>query len=256
MKKLTAFLLLATLAVISFAQVAKDSKMPVTTKSDKALALYMEAMTSFEDVNFNAANTHLIDALKADPDFFMANYQMAMSNIGNKEKMTPYANAALNCKAKLSRAEELIKSSLSRLVADPKADVRDIGLKLVEMYPRDIMAYYFLNSFQGMAQDIAGCEKTLLKGLDITNNPAPVYNMLGYTYLNLKMPDKACKAFDKYIELAPKNPNAYDSKGDYFMSTKEYRKAYDSYMKAHSIDTAWSYKNAQKAKHLADSLGI
>jgi hypothetical protein len=40
------------------------------------------------------------------------------------------------------------------------------------------------------------------------------------------------------------------------MNIKEYRKAYDSYMKAHSIDSVWSYDKALRAKQLADSLGL
>ncbi len=66
----------------------------------------------------------------------------------------------------------------------------------------------------------------------------------------LNQNDKAEAAFNKYIELAPDNPNVYDSKGDYYMNIKDYGKAYDTYMKAYALDTQWGLKKAQKAKQL------
>ena len=57
-------------------------------------------------------------------------------------------------------------------------------------------------------------------------------------------------AFDRYIELDPKNPNAYDSKGDYFMFVKKYEKAYESYMKAYYMDPSFSHDKAEIAKKM------
>jgi lipoprotein NlpI len=68
--------------------------------------------------------------------------------------------------------------------------------------------------------------------------------------------DEARAAFDKYIELAPNQPNPYDSKGDYFMEVKDYKNAYQSYMKAHELDSLWGVKKAEKAKIMMDSTGV
>ena len=81
-------------------------------------------------------------------------------------------------------------------------------------------------------------------------NPAAFYNQLGYAYLTLKQSDKAEEAFDKYIELEPKNPNVYDSKGDFYMFIKKYDKAYESYMTAYSMDPSFSHDKAEMAKQL------
>jgi tetratricopeptide (TPR) repeat protein len=68
--------------------------------------------------------------------------------------------------------------------------------------------------------------------------------------LTLKQIAKAEEAFDKYIELEPKNPNVYDSKGDYYMYIKKYDKAYESYMTAYSMDPSFSHEKADIAKQL------
>ena len=72
--------------------------------------------------------------------------------------------------------------------------------------------------------------------------------------MNFEKYEEAANAFDKYIELSPNHPNPYDSKGDYFMKIKDYRNAYESFMKAHEIDSLWSFKKAMNAKAIADSL--
>lgn len=256
MKNLVVFLFLIALGVISCNHTPQDGKMPITTKSETALELYKDALKSFEDFQLSQSLERLLSAKNNDPDFFMVNFYLSLYNLGNKEKFNEYANAAVNCKAKLSDAEELMKSSLTKLIDNQEADVTDVGKKLIEMYPKDVWAYWFLFSYQNIIKDNNGSIETLKKALEITENPAPVYNMLGYSYMQIEKNDEAAAVFDKYIELAPNNPNVYDSKGDYFMNIKDYNKAYDSFMKAYSLDSTWSYKKAQKAKQLADSLQL
>lgn len=240
---------------MSYSQTAKDNKMPVTTSSKQALAFFNEALKRFDNVDLTKGRDLLMKSLKEDPDFFMANYQMALyySWVGNFEKFFEYAGEAINCKTKLSQAEELLKSAIIKLKDDPKADVTEDGRKLVELYPLDINAYNNLIYFQSFINDINGELETLNKALKIAEDKAPIYNQLGYVYMSLKKNDEAEECFDKYIELAPKNPNVYDSKGDYFIYIRDYRKAYESYMKAYVLDTAWGLEKARKAKQLYES---
>jgi len=171
-------------------------------------------------------------------------------NSGNEEKFKHYGNAALNCKAKLSAAEKLIKGTMVILMEKKDAYLTGVGKKLVEMYPKDVAAYYLLLDYQDRVGDINGSHETLLKALEITERPAPVYNMLGYSYMSLNQNDKAEVAFDKYIELVPDNPNIYDSRGDFYMNIKEYGKAYDTYIKSNALDPQWGLEKAKKAKHI------
>jgi len=255
MKKEFIIFLICALGLQSFGQSATKDKMPVTTNSKSALAFYNEAMKCFEDVDLTKGRDLLFKSLEEDTDFFMANYQMSLyySWVGDFDKFFEYAGTAINCKARLSQAEDLLKNALTELKGDLKSDVTGYGMKLVEMYPGDINAYNNLFYFQSFINDVDGELETLNKALKIAGNPAPVYNQLGYVYMSLKQNDKAEAAFDKYIELAPKNPNVYDSKGDYYMNIRNYRKAYESYMKAYLIDSDWSHEKALKAKQLYES---
>lgn len=250
MKRLVLALVLVSVGMISYPQ-TKGKMMPVTTSSRKALALYNQAVKYYDAVNIDKAVETFNDALREDPDLFMANYQLALYSLMNEspENFRSFSNIAINCKAKLSEGEELLKEALVRL-RDGSEDVTDLGRKLVDMYPGDPASYNQLISFQSITGGIEEMVETILKAITVSGDPAPFYNQLGYAYLNLKQEDKAEESFDKYIELDPRNPNVYDSKGDYFMYVKQYGKAYESYMKAYSIDPSFSEEKARMAQQL------
>ncbi len=251
MKRMFLLTMLLLPGMMIFSQPVKDKDMPVTTNSKSALSYYNQAMKYFDDVNLNKAIETCKKALDQDPDFFMANYQLASYYLLNRsaDNFDEYADAAINCKAKLSDAEELLKEALVSL-KQGHINVTDLGKKLVEMYPNDPNSYNNLVSFQSLAGDSTGIVVTLNKAIKIAPGFASFYNQLGYAYLTLKQNDKAEEAFDKYIELEPKNPNAYDSKGDYYMYIKKYDKAYESYMTAYSMDPSFSHEKAAIAKQL------
>jgi Tfp pilus assembly protein PilF len=251
MKKLYVLILLLSTAMIASSQTVKENQIPVTTNSKSALSFYNEAKKYFDDVNVEKGLEAFKKALDKDPDFFMVNYQLAFFYLLNRssDEFMKYSEAALDCKAELSDAEKLLKDALTRL-KEGQMNVTDVGKKLVNMYPEDPDSYNNLVSFQSLAGDSVGIVETLKKAITIARNPAPFYNQIGYAYLTLKQTDKAKEAFDKYIELDPGNPNVYDSKGDYFMYIKSYDQAYESYMKAYSIDSAFSKDKANAAKQL------
>lgn len=251
MKKLYVLIILLSTGMIAYSQPVKEKLIPVTTTSKSALSYYNEAKKYFDDVNVEKGLEAFKNALDKDPDFFMVNYQLAFFFLLNRssDEFMKYSEAALNCKAELSDAEEILKDALTRL-KQGQMNVTDQGEKLVDMYPNDPDSYNNLVSFQSLAGDSVGVVETLKKAITIAKNPAPFYNQLGYGYLTLKQSDKALEAFDKYIELEPENPNVYDSKGDYYMYIKSYDQAYESYMKAYSINSSFSHNKAETAKKL------
>jgi tetratricopeptide (TPR) repeat protein len=250
MKKLFLFLILFSIGFMIYSQ-QTDKLIPVTTNSKSALSYYNQAMKYFDDVKLDKALETFKKALSQDPDFFMANYQLAFYYLLNRvtDDFHRYADAAVNCKAKLSVAEEQLKDALVN-VTHGHMDITDAGKKLVEMYPNDPNAYTYLINYQSLAGDSTGMIETINKAIKIAVNPGPFYNQLGYAYLTLKQNEKAEEAFDKYIELEPKNPNVYDSKGDYYMYIRKYDKAYESYMIANSMDSSFSHDKAEMAKQL------
>jgi Tfp pilus assembly protein PilF len=251
MKKLFFLMIFLLTGLLIYSRPAQDKLMPVTTSSGSALSLYNQAMKYFDDVKLDQALETFKKSLKQDKDFFMANYQLAFYYLLNRvpDDYEKYSDAAINCKAKLSDAEELLRNALGRF-KQGSTDATDLGIKLVEMYPDDPNSYSNLVYFQSLAGDSVNMVETLKKAINVSANPATFYNQLGYAYLTLKQNDNAKEAFDKYIELEPDNPNVYDSKGDYYMYIRKFDKAYESYMKAYNMDPSFSHDKAEMARQL------
>lgn len=237
-------------------QEVKEEKITITSTSENAKQLFLDAYTAYENGNFTEALSLLKKSVTEDSMFFMGNYNLAMNNFNEPEKFKDYAEKALSCGDELSEAEKILQGSLSSLLENKEAVVTETGKKLVEKYPADIIAYYTLFGQQVAAKDNEGQVSTLKEALKIAENPAILYNAMGYAYLGLEMPDSAKVVFDKYIELKPDKANPYDSKGDYFMYVKEYKMAVENFMKAYELDTTFkiSLKKAEKAKMVIDSM--
>ncbi|MEA1887500.1 MAG: tetratricopeptide repeat protein [Bacteroidota bacterium] len=261
MKKTNALVLLLPVIMVLVTlckQEVKETKIPITTDSETALASFKDGVTAFERVYLNKAMELFDQAMAEDPDFFMPAYYKSLYYkwFGNDEEFRKNAEIALQSQAELSEGELLFKAMLEQWLADPEADVTETAKQLVEMYPEDPQAYMGLATAQTLVNDYSGAVESYKKAIEITEDPAPIYNMLGYAYIELEQYEEADAAFSKYIELEPDLPNPYDSKGDYYMQIEEYGKAYESYMKAYEIDSLWSYNKAMNAKALHDSLQV
>ena len=245
-------------ALIACTQCSGDKMITITSSSENAKNYYDEALTAYHDAYYTRYLNLMVKAIEADNEFFMANYKLAMYSMyaGNRQMFREYGRRADKCNAILSKGEIIMKDALTQLLKKEDSDVRDFGKKLVRLFPGDEEAYLELYYFQDIVKDFRGQKETLEKALKVAHNPAYIYNMLGYVYMSLNKKDEAAKAIDKYIELEPSLPNPYDSKGDYYMFVRDYRNAYNSFMKANSIDSTFSLKKAMNAKHIADSLGI
>lgn len=236
---------------------SKQEKMPITSSSQDAIVLYEKSNEALENVYTHKYNELIDQALDLDPNFFMAAYSGSIYSLwlNNSRDFEKYSDIAANISTRLSRPEKIMQKALIDLVEDNKADVSEYGEKLVKLYPEDKNSYYQLAVYQGFAGNTEGMINTYKKLLEITDNPAPVYNLLGYAYMSADRMEDAEKAFNKYIELAPDHPNPYDSKGDYYMARGDFQKAYEHFMKAYKIDVNFSasYEKAIAARSKIDT---
>jgi Tfp pilus assembly protein PilF len=85
MKRMFLLTMLLLTGTLIFSQPVKDKFMSVTTNSKSALSLYNQAMKYYDDVKLKDALETFKKALNQDPDFFMANYQLAFYYILNRD---------------------------------------------------------------------------------------------------------------------------------------------------------------------------
>lgn len=253
MKTLISFFFLLFVAITAIAQETDYADLKVTTDSPQALKLYSQGVQDLTNVKMSEARENLAKAIELDPEFMMANVMVAMGHYYDKndEQFKSFANKAINSKANLTESEKLVQEAMKKLVEDHQANVTEYGEKLVEQNPKSLFAHTLLANFQQMAKDEEGALKTYESMLSLTNNPAPVYNSLGYMYMATNQMDKAKESFEKYIQADPDNANAYDSMGDYYAKEQDFKNAQQSYLKAYEMDSTnfkVSHEKAEKLK--------
>lgn len=190
-KVLTNWLIVAIIIGLglSCSKITKEYKIPVTSKSDKAMDLYNEALEYMDKAHVTNVFKLLEQALDEDTSFFMASNNLAFMHmqIGNHNEFEKYAKQAVQSNARLSDGEELMKEALEKLVNNPKADVTEFGLKLVEQYPNDFLSYQILAFYQGLVNNFEGQVETFTKAIEIKEDPASIYNWLGNIYMRWKI---------------------------------------------------------------------
>ena len=230
--------------------------MPVTTSSDLAREYYETAIAAQDQIKLSLAWENFQMALKEDPGFFMANFWMYFTSSKEAKKV---AEQILQSDAPLNDEEKQIKTAFKYLLEGQNDKVVEHLRKAIEVYPEDPQLYKILYSLQlTFLHDAEGSIVTMEKAIEVDPDFPVVYNMLGYAWMDLDEFDRAEKAFDTYIKLAPDQANPYDSKGDYFMNTGQYEKAYESYLKAFGLDSSFSVsqKKAEKARQLMDKEAV
>lgn len=254
------FLLFFVFSLISIAGIAQETEwadMPVTSSDQKALGLYKAGMAAFADVNLAKAVDNLQKASEAEPNFIMPSATMAIFyfKATDPTKFKDFFSKATSSTYKLNESEITLQEALKKMAADPNAKVASYGEKLVKLNPKSFQAHHILAVFQGFEGDYSNQNKTLQTMLQLGKDPGPVYNSLGYNYLEQNKIDDALTAFEKYLAAAPKNPNAYDSMGDYFVKAGNYQKAHVYYHKAFRMDSINFKSSYKKAEALKDKLG-
>jgi Tfp pilus assembly protein PilF len=247
MRKLlfTAALFLGNLAFLS----AQDFYLPVSTTSETARRAYQAATYLGANVRFDAARAEIEKALEADPNYFMA-YAYAYQALANDADKPALLDKALAIDPSgFTEAEKIMRRQMAAWKADPKAMPTEAMKALTTAYPNTAEAFEwaYLHAFYTDRDKEAGYAYAQ-RLIELDPNFGPVYNSLGYYYLGEKEMDKAKTAFEKYLEIAPAEPNAHDSLGEYYMTVGDYAKSAEYYDQAVALGMEGSKQGAEKAR--------
>lgn len=237
--------LLGTINIIT----AQDFFLPVSSKSEAAIAAYHKADELGANAHVAKAREQLAIALAADPNFFMAQVLDIYYVTNEEEKATLIEKALAMNASNLNEAENIVREQLVVWKKDSKAKIGDNMKKLVAAYPNTPQAYEWAYLHAAYTdRDGEAAMQYAEKFTAMKPDFAPVQNVLGYMYMDKKEMDKAKAAFEKYIALAPKEGNAYDSMAEYYMVNKDYAKSAELYDKAAGMGISGAKERAEKAR--------
>jgi tetratricopeptide (TPR) repeat protein len=214
---------------------AADDKIPITTSSEEARQLYVKGRDLAEKLRATDARALYTQALAKDKTFALA--QLGLANTaGTAKEFFDGLGQAVALSDKVSEAERLLIAGTD---AGAKGDVdrqRESFTKLVAAYPNDERAHNFLGGYHFGRQEYAAAVAEYEKATAINPSFSQPYNQMGYAYRFLYKYPEAERAFKKYIELIPADPNPYDSYAELLMKMGRFDESIKNYEKALAID--------------------
>jgi tetratricopeptide (TPR) repeat protein len=210
-------------------------KVPITTVSDEARALYLEGRDLLEKLRVTDAHARFESSIGKDRDFALGFVGLANTAPTTKDFFAAL-DRAVALADKASEPERMIIGGLKAGATGHPAEQKDLYTRLVKAYPRDERALALLAGFYFGQQEFAKAIELYNRAIAVNPKFSSPYNLLGYAYRSVEKYAEAEATFKKYIELIPDDPNPYDSYAELLMKIGRFDDAIKNYEKALAIN--------------------
>ena len=212
------------------------TKIPITTSCEEARDAFLKGRWLFENLRMTDAHKYFLKAVEADPDFALGHLGVANTAPTNQDFFDAFRRA-VDTSANASEGERFLIAALEAFVAG-EPGVQQAKLEaLVALFPDDERAHNAIGIFLFFnQQSYERAISSFRAAIDINPKFAPPYNLLGYALRQVGDYAGAEKAFQRYTELIPDQPNPYDSYAELLMKMGRYDESITSYEEALAID--------------------
>ncbi|HTK82101.1 MAG TPA: FlgO family outer membrane protein [Bacteroidota bacterium] len=191
----------------------------VTTQSPEAYRSYLEGIELNERFYPKEAEAAFRRAIELDSNFAMAYLKLATVNLstltGPEVKNAIVKAYALS--GNLPEHERLsIQATYAGGVELDESKSVSIFETIVQKYPHDHDAGFTLARAYGVQGNYEKMNATFVKIAQDDSLDKSSWNSVAYSYAGLGRRQEALSAIDRYLRLAPAEPNSYDSKGDIY----------------------------------------
>ena len=212
-----------------------SGKIPITTASEEARKEFLQGRDLAEKLLIQNSIQHFDKAIALDPSFALAELNRANVSPTGKE-FFEHLRKAVTLADKASNGERLLILGNEAGANGNAVKQKDYLQQLVAAYPNDERAHFNLGGYHFGQQEIPQAIEHYRKATELAPNYSPAYNILGYAYRQNEDYANAEKAFKKYIELIPNDPNPYDSYAELLLKMGKFEESIAQYRKALSID--------------------
>ncbi len=233
------FFLLIVLHMGCVSRANPQEEMQITTKSDEARKIFLEARQMQENLRRDEARKLFSRAIEEDSDFALAHLHRALTGTSAMD-FQKHLQHAVALKSKVSEGERLRIEVVEANANNNPLKSIELQQQLVQMYPKDKRARSGLGSTYYFRQDYDMAISHLEKAIEIDKGYAAPYNMLGYSYKEKGDYAKAEEAFKNYIRVIPDEANPHDSIADLYTKMGRHEDAIKHYKKALELYPAFT----------------
>lgn len=215
------------------------SEVPITTSSPEARKLFLQARVLSENLRGVEAQPLLEKAVALDSNFLQAHLLLTQ----NQPTAGAFFASLDRTKQRSGLATEperwLLHAFEAQVDGDPTRQEETLK-RLVAAYPKDERVQTLLGNLYFGQQRWSGALAHYALAVASDSAYSPVYNQLGYAYRFLDSIPQAERAFRRYIQLVPKDPNPYDSYAEFLLSASRYEDAVAQYHKALEVQPSFA----------------
>jgi tetratricopeptide (TPR) repeat protein len=228
-------LIVMVLMCLGCAKKTDEGKIPITTSSEDAKKEYLQGRDLAERLLIQNSIQHFENAVAKDSNFAMAYFALAQvaptakAYFENMKKATALAD-------KVSEGERLTILAFEAGNSGDPAKRGEYLEELVTLFPKDQRAQFDLGNHYTALQNYAKAVEHYTEATKIDSSYSPAYNSLGYAYRFMGDFPSSEKAFKKYTELIPNDPNPYDSYAELLMKMGRFDESIAQYEKALALD--------------------
>ena len=214
---------------------AADQKIPITTSSDAARAEYLEGRNLVDNLRITDSIAHFQKAIELDPNFATAELALSGASPTGGE-FFEHLNKAAALADKVSNGEKLLipstETGANGNIKGQKELLDRAPRRLPERRARAVRPGRLLLRSDGVP---AG-RRALRQSTELNASRLGLQSSSATRTGRTSAYADAEKAFQRYIELIPKDPNPYDSYAELLLKMGRFDDAIVQYRKALAID--------------------
>jgi tetratricopeptide (TPR) repeat protein len=228
----------------------------VSTNSLEAYKYYLDGLALLEQFMMPQAMGLFSKAIELDSTFASAYLNLAhtMLALGLFKESKPILKRAVDLAEYVPERERLPILAMNAMINGEPYKAIEIYNRAVELFPEDDEVHYELgNYYFSLVHDYQKAIEKYETTIELNPKHKLAYNQLAYCYAAVGEMEHSAYILEKYAELAPDEPNPYDSAGEISQREGRLDDAIDKYKMALKINPQYWHSRIHLATAYQDA---